>query len=137
MRHRNKERLPSTVLTNLFVDCELKKLYIQNVQFETFKSLSWIREESKSMLSEFFTEEENQSESNSVIGKLKSCEEGLQSPDREIRMNSLLTISEIIMVSFHTYIHHRMVKIHALFIKRTYENFNLVDRPLLVRFRDF
>ena len=70
--------------------------------FEFYKHcFSWTRDESKSILSEFFVTDENEGES-TVIERLRKCQTDLTSTSKESRRDALNTICDVIMVRIYS-----------------------------------
>ena len=60
--------------------------------------MSWIRDESKTLLDMFFTEIESDNESG-LEQKMNQAKEGLNSDDKNQRIEALKQVTDVIMVS--------------------------------------
>ena len=89
--------------------------------FEFYKHcFSWTRDESKSILSEFFVTDENEGES-TVIERLRKCQTDLTSTSKESRRDALNTICDVIMVRIDS----------STVIKKLFQNHELSPFELL------
>ena len=73
---------------------------VRNIHTRIFKELlmSWIRDESKTLLDMFFTEIESDNESG-LEQKMNQAKEGLNSDDKNQRIEALKQVTDVIMVS--------------------------------------
>ena len=93
---RSRLRYDSTTLKEFMI--RYQKIKKKEITFNKHR-FSWTRDESKSILSEFFVTDENEGES-TVIERLRKCQTDLTSTSKETRRDALNIICDVIMVRF-------------------------------------